>query len=613
MPDPLQFDPDEFETPALEAAAEPTTAPATKLAPPLDDSLSSLWEPESHGDARGDLADLLQQQGAIDAERLATARRLQRQAPGKRLAEILVGLGLAEAAVQEAAAEIAGVPFRRVNAGEHDGEMFSKLGSDYCRRHAVLPIGVESGRVVVGTVSPDDVFLIDDVKRRLGVALVRHVLITASDLQAVLEASAGNGEEVDISRILADVAEDDVEVQREEEVSDDIERQAESSPVVRYVNHIIQSAVREGASDIHIEPDEKQLRVRFRIDGVLFDAMNPPRRMHAALTSRIKIMANLDIAERRLPQDGRIRAAVGGRQLDIRVSTVPTPAGEKSVMRLLDNRSIQTSLEDLGFESKTLESWTEQISQPHGIILVTGPTGSGKTTTLYSSIRKMDIRRMNVSTVEDPVEYHLAGITQIQTHDRIGMSFSRALKALLRQDPDVVMVGEIRDLETAVTAIQAALTGHLVLSTLHTNDAPGAVTRLINIGVEPFLIGAALNAVLAQRLVRRICPNCCGVTEAGPELKAVLDKHGFDLAKLQAGKGCDQCRQTGYSGRVGIYELLTMNDRLRDSVAGNPSITEFRRICIGEGMTTLRQDGFEKVTRGLTTVEEVFRVTDSTL
>jgi type IV pilus assembly protein PilB len=625
MNDPLHFDPDEFSAGAAGDGSAPTRSGSAAVSPPRpeaseakalanDASLSALYVPETHDHAeREDLAELLHRIGELDAERFATARRLQKQAPGRRFAEVLVGLGLAEAVVQEAAATIAGIPFRRIEGGIPDADLLAKLGTDYCRRHMVLPIGHEGGRVVVGTVSPDDVFLLDDVKRRLGATLVRHVLITAADLQAVLEAAAGDGDEADISRILADVAEDDVEVQQEEEVSDDIERQAESSPVVRYVNLIIQSAVRDGASDIHIEPDERQLRVRFRIDGVLFDAMNPPRRLHAALTSRIKIMANLDIAERRLPQDGRIRAAVGGRQLDIRVSTVPTPAGEKTVMRLLDNRSIQTSLEDLGFEPATLSTWTEQIAQPHGIILVTGPTGSGKTTTLYSSIRKMDIRRMNVSTVEDPVEYHLSGITQIQTHERIGMSFARALKALLRQDPDVVMVGEIRDLETAVTAIQAALTGHLVLSTLHTNDAPGAVTRLINIGVEPFLVGAALNAVLAQRLVRRICPSCRSPFAAGPEMAAVLAKHGIDPAVLQSGKGCEQCRQTGYSGRVGIYELLAMNDRLRDSVAGNPSITEFRRVCLAEGMQSLRHDGFAKVSRGLTTVEEVFRVTDSTL
>jgi len=573
--------------------------------------LSDLYTPEPTTDGGGDVADRLLLAGEIDGERLATARRLHRQSPGRRLGDILVGLGIAEAKVQEISAELAGVPFRRLEPESVDPSLISRLGIDYCRRHGVLPIAEESGRVVVGTIRLDDVFLLDDVKRRLGSAMLRHVLVTSGDLESVLEEIDGGEEEQDLSKLLADAAEDDVEVQQEEEVADDIEQQAESSPVVRFVNHIIQTALREGASDIHIEPGERQLRVRFRIDGVLFDAMDTPRRMHAALTSRIKIIANMDIAERRLPQDGRIRATVAGRQLDIRVSTVPTPHGEKTVMRLLDNRSIQVSLEDLGFADGTLSAWNRLIAQPHGIILVTGPTGSGKTTTLYSSIRKMDIGRMNVSTVEDPVEYHLSGITQIQTHDRIGMNFAKALKSLLRQDPDVVMVGEIRDLETAVTAIQAALTGHLVLSTLHTNDAPGAVTRLINIGVEPFLVGAALTATLAQRLVRRICPACSRPASPGEEMVAMLESQGVDPADLRDGGGCESCRRTGYAGRLGIFELLRMNDRLRDAVAGNPNITEFRRACLADGMTSLREDGFEKVRRGLTTVEEVFRVTDS--
>ncbi|MGA1018697.1 MAG: GspE/PulE family protein, partial [Phycisphaerales bacterium] len=378
-----------------------------------DGLLSDLYTPEPSAEgADGDVADRLLLAGELDGERLATARRLHRQSPGRRIGDILVGLGVAEAKVQEISAELAGVPFRRVPAEQADADLISKLGADYCRRHQVLPIAVEAGRIVVGTTRLDEVFLLDDVKRRLGGAHVRHVLITTGDLQAVLEALDGGEEEQDLSKLLADAAEDDVEVQQEEEVADDIEQQAESSPVVRFVNHIIQTALKEGASDIHIEPGERQLRVRFRIDGVLFDAMDTPRRMHAALTSRIKIIANMDIAERRLPQDGRIRATVSGRQLDIRVSTVPTPHGEKTVMRLLDNRSIQVSLEDLGFAEKTLKTWNELIAQPHGIILVTGPTGSGKTTTLYSSIRKMDISRMNVSTVEDPVDERQAQLEQ---------------------------------------------------------------------------------------------------------------------------------------------------------------------------------------------------------
>jgi type IV pilus assembly protein PilB len=379
------------------------------------------------------------------------------------------------------------------------------------------------------------------------------------------------------------------------------------------VNHIIQTALKEGASDIHIEPGEKNLRVRLRIDGILFESMAPPLKMHAALTSRIKIMANLDIAERRLPQDGRIRATVMGRTIDLRVSTVPTPYGEKTVMRILDDRAIQVSMDELGFAEDTHFLWKKQIEQPHGIILVTGPTGSGKTTTLYSSIRQMDTQKLNVSTVEDPVEYNLGGITQIQTHAQIDMTFARALKALLRQDPDVVMVGEIRDQETATIAVQAALTGHLVLSTLHTNDAPSSVTRLINIGVEPFLVGAALNAVLAQRLVRRICSECMQPQEVPAEMAESLMMHGIQSGMLQHGAGCDACRQTGYAGRLGLYELLVLDDHLRDLIASSPNVTEFRRICCERGMVTLREDGFKKVQDSMTTIEEVMRVTEATI
>ncbi|MHC4911332.1 MAG: GspE/PulE family protein, partial [Planctomycetota bacterium] len=352
---------------------------------------------------------------------------------------------------------------------------------------------------------------------------------------------------------------------------------------------------------------------RFRIDGVLFEMMNPPRKMHAALTSRLKIMANLDIAEKRLPQDGRIRVTVLGRNIDLRMSTVPTPKGEKTVLRILDDRSIDVTLDQLGFSEDALTIWSHQIDQPHGIVLVTGPTGSGKTTTLYSSLKKMDLRKLNVSTVEDPVEYNLNGITQIQTHEKIGMTFAAALKSLLRQDPDVVMLGEIRDLETATIAIQASLTGHLVLSTLHTNDAPSSITRLINIGIESFLIGAAVNAVLAQRLVRKICAECAAPVPVNEDIAEFLQMHGIVKDTVIEGAGCGTCRDTGYAGRVGLYELLVLDDHIRDEIARSPNVTEFRRICCERGMTTLRQDGFEKVAAGKTTVAEVLRVTESTI
>jgi type IV pilus assembly protein PilB len=322
-------------------------------------------------------------------------------------------------------------------------------------------------------------------------------------------------------------------------------------------------------------------------------------------------MGGLDIAERRLPQDGRIRVNIQGRRLDLRMSTIPTAAGEKCVMRILDQRSITVPLEGLGMDEDTLAIWKRQIDEPHGIILVTGPTGSGKTTTLYASLGQMDKQKQNISTVEDPIEYHLEGITQTQTHEKIGMTFSRALKALLRQDPDVILIGEIRDQDTATTAIQASLTGHLVLSTLHTNDAPGSVTRLINIGLEPFLVGAALNAVLAQRLVRRICSECKREVAPEGELKEFLEMQGVPVEKVSEGAGCDKCRNTGYSGRVGIYEMLVVDDRIRDAIARNPNVSEFRRLCLERGMTTLRADGWRKVAAGQTTVAEIRRVTES--
>ncbi len=590
-----------------------SSADPTRLRP--EDALANIYNPVE-ADQSSDLGDVLLARELITTEQHANAQRVLKQSPGRSLAEVLIEMGTSEEAVQQVVAELNRIPFERVNPESPDAldeKGFSKLGLDFCKGNLLLPLRREGARLVVGTTNPDDVFLLDDVKRRLGVTSIKHVLITATDIAAVADhRTEADADIVDVDELLADVDEDDVEIVQDQSDDADI-ADAESSPVVRYVNHIIQTALKEGASDIHIEPDEKKLKVRFRIDGVLFEMMNPPRKMHAALTSRIKIMANLDIAERRLPQDGRIRVTVHGRKLDLRVSTVPTPKGEKTVMRILDNRSIQVTLDELGFGEDTLTIWKNQIAQPHGIILVTGPTGSGKTTTLYSSIRQMDLQKLNVSTVEDPVEYNLSNITQIQTHDKIGMTFAKALKALLRQDPDVVMVGEIRDLETATTAIQAAMTGHLVLSTLHTNDAPSSITRLINIGVEPFLVGAAANAVLAQRLIRKICKHCAQPLETSEQLREFVDMHGIDASSLKMGKGCSRCRETGYAGRLGLYELLVLDDHIRDTIARNPNVTEFRRTCKERGMVTLREDGFRKVSDGHTTVEEILRVTESTI
>jgi type IV pilus assembly protein PilB len=597
--------------------------------PAVGDALSSVYQPEiAEIQKAQELGDFLVAVEAITAQALGAAQQVVKASPGRRLTDVLLEQGADEVRVYQAVAGMADVPFERVDLdrgldGGFDGTMLQRLSTEFCKDHQVIPLRTQkvgssgASRVVVGVGNPDDVFLLDEVRRRLGVTSVKLVVVPPSDIRAALEV-VGQSEqaakqEVDVSELLSEVDENDVQVEKssKESLEVDLEAQASESPVIRYVNYIIQSAAKEGASDIHIEPAEKKLKVRFRIDGMLLEMMNPPAGMSAAITSRLKIMANLDISERRLPQDGRIRCTVGGRKLDLRLSTLPNTYGEKVVMRILDTRSINVELENLGFDPTTLQVWKKCVDEPHGIVLVTGPTGSGKTTTLYASLRQLDKNTMNVCTVEDPVEYHLDGITQTQTHEKIGMTFAKALKALLRQDPDVIMLGEIRDLETAHTAIQAALTGHLVLSTLHTNDAPSSITRLVNIGLEPFLVGAAVRGVLAQRLVRRLCPVCKTQGSPSEEFIEYLTMNGFQPDQMFSAKGCDKCRNRGYSGRVGIYELLVVDDSLRDIIARNPNVAEFRRICLERGMVSLRQDGMSKVAKGVTSVEEVIRATES--
>jgi type IV pilus assembly protein PilB len=583
----------------------------------------NVYTPEAglvhHATAAGDICELLISKGVVTAENVTAARNVIKQSPGKAITSVLVDQGASEAAVQQCVAEIAGVPFERIDIaagleGGVDGEMLQRLGGDFCLHRGVIPLRMDGSRAVVGTTNPDDVFLLDEVKSKLGVGSIKLVLVCAGEIKEMVSSvSEGEAEEVDITEILAGVDESDVELAEADNGAEDLDMEARAgeSPVIRYVNYIIQTAVKEGASDIHIEPGDKKLKVRFRIDGILFEMMNPPAGMSAAIASRLKIMGNLDISERRVPQDGRIRCQVAGRKLDLRMSTLPSGYGEKIVCRILDTRSINVDLEDLGFESDTLEIWRHQIGAPHGIVLVTGPTGSGKTTTLYSSMRQLDKNKLNITTVEDPIEYHLEGVTQTQTHEKIGMTFGRALKALLRQDPDIIMLGEIRDMETAHIAVQAALTGHLVLSTLHTNDAPSSVTRLVNIGLEPFLVGAAINAVLAQRLVRRLCSVCACEEKPSDEMGEYLELQGMPAETMWVPKGCDKCRNTGYSGRVGIYELLAVDDSVRDIIARNPNVSEFRRLCLERGMVSLRADGMKKALKGQTSIQEILRVTES--
>ncbi len=588
--------------------------------PGLQPAMCEIYTPgtDAVSERATDLGELLVARGVVSAERLATAQGVIKASPGRRLVDVLLEQGVDEIPVRRAMADQAGVPFERVDLekgldGGFDGKMLQRLGPEFCREHLVLPLRSEGARAVVGVTRPDDVFLVDEIRQRLAAPSVKLVMVAAFDVRGALEIVGEDtqADDANISAILSEVGEGDVQVEKASSEAVDLEREAGESPVIKYVNHIIQKAIKEGASDIHIEPSEKRLKVRFRIDGELYESMNPPASMAAAITSRLKIMANLDISERRLPQDGRIRCAVQGRKLDLRMSTLPTAVGEKTVMRILDTRSISVALGELGFDEATLTIWSKQIDSPHGIVLVTGPTGSGKTTTLYASLRQLDKNSMNISTVEDPVEYHLDGITQTQTHEKIGMTFATALRSLLRQDPDVIMLGEIRDHETAQIAVQAALTGHLVLSTLHTNDAPSSITRLVNIGLEPFLVGAAVNAVLAQRLVRRLCVACKARERPTPERAEYLEMIGMDPEAVHVAKGCDKCRKTGYAGRVGIYELLVVDDQVRDVVARNPNVAEFRRLCLERGMVCLRDDGMKKVAAGLTTVEEVLRVTEA--
>jgi type IV pilus assembly protein PilB len=610
-----------------EEPVSPAGDPAVKTPPPeprasVGPGLADIYTPGKHPDetpAAARLGEALLSRSCVTPAQLTAAQQVIRQSPGKSLVETLLEQGIEEEPIQRVVADLAGLAFERIDLGDGidkalDGKLLQRLGIDFCKQHLVLPLRMEGARAVIGATTPDNVFLLDEIRQRIGVASVKLVLVTAYDVRGALEIVGGPAEQdVDLSAMLADVDEADVEVEREDDDQVDLEREAAESPVIRYVNYIIQTAIKEGASDIHIEPSEHRLKVRFRIDGVLFEMMNPPAKWAAAITSRIKIMANLDISERRIPQDGRIRCTVQGRKLDLRVSTIPTAGGEKTVLRILDTRAISVQLEDLGFSEATLDVWRKVIDSPHGIVLVTGPTGSGKTTTLYASLRQLDKNSMNISTVEDPIEYHLDGITQTQTHEKIGMGFATALRALLRQDPDVIMLGEVRDHDTATIAIQAAMTGHLVLSTLHTNDAPSSITRLINIGIEPFLVGAAVNAVLAQRLIRRLCTHCRQQQTPTPEMAEFLAMRGLDPSVCWGAPGCDRCRSTGYSGRTGIYELLTIDDQVRDIIARNPNVAEFRRLCLERGMVSLRQDGMRKVASGVTIIEEVLRATEATV
>jgi type IV pilus assembly protein PilB len=573
--------------------------------------LSQLYSPEEEESPAPirDVAEVLCEMGKITAEQLSEVRRSQKAKPNCDVAQVISELHLVgEPDLSMARAGLYGLEFRRIEPDQVNREAFSKLDLDYIRNNRVIPVEIRGETLVVATSRPADLFVIEDVKRQVQMN-TETVVCMEADIDRVCETLSGEREDQNLDEIISDMADVEV-VHDEQEESEDLEKMAGQSPIIKFVNYLISNAIREGASDIHIEPKEKFMRTRYRIDGILFEMKQSPLKMHPAIVSRIKIMANLDISERRLPQDGKIKVSVGGRAIDLRVSTLPTSHGEKVVIRILDSLSVLRGLEQLGMEPDVMKTFGEQIVLPHGILLVTGPTGSGKSTTLYSGLCQMDRDKLNISTVEDPIEYELDFCNQVQVNEKIHLDFATCLRSLLRQDPDVIMIGEIRDNETARIGVQAALTGHLVLSTLHTNDAAASVTRLVDIGIEPYLIAASLNGVLAQRLVRKICPKCKKPCDVSDNVLRYVKRAGVQADQIFHGEGCDSCRGSGYVGRVGIYEMLVIDEQFREMINKDPSANNMRRTFHEAGHRSMFDDGILKVKQGLTTIEEVLRVTE---
>jgi type IV pilus assembly protein PilB len=572
--------------------------------------LSNLYSPQENTPSHvRDIADVLCEMGKISAEKLLTVRKLQAEKPDCEIHQIIRELNLAEETdISMAKADLYGFKFRHIELDNVNREAFDKLEFDYIKNNRIMPVATQGQTLMLATSRPADLFVIEDVKRQTRMK-VEVLVCPDEDITKVCEAFEKEKIDYGLDDAISDL--EDVEVvQEKEDDLENIEKMAGQSPVIKFVNYLISNAIHQGASDIHIEPKEKCTKIRYRVDGVLFEMTQSSSKMHPAIISRVKIMANLDISERRLPQDGKIKVSVGGRGIDLRISTLPTNHGEKVVIRVLDSKTIMRDLEQLGMEPEICEVFRQQIKLPHGILLVTGPTGSGKSTTLYSSLCQMDGEKLNISTVEDPVEYQLDFCNQVQVNDKIGLDFGSALRSLLRQDPDVMMIGEIRDNVTARIAVQAALTGHLVLSTLHTNDAASSVTRLVNIGIDEYLIAASLNAVLAQRLVRKICPKCKAEYQMPENIRKHIAKSGIKAKELFAGAGCDDCRGTGYVGRMGIYELLVIDDLFRDMINKDSSVSNMRRVFRESGQPCLFDDGIKKMEQGLTTIEEVLRVTE---
>jgi type IV pilus assembly protein PilB len=557
------------------------------------------------------LGELLVREKLISLQQLRQAQDEQRRT-GQNLGATLAKLGyISDGEITNFLSAQYRVPAINLDEYEIDQDVLKLVSKDVCDKHKIIPVSRAGSSLIMAMADPTNLHAIDDIKFLTGFN-VEPVVASETAIAAAVDRFYQSGPSYD--EVMAGFDEEEIEFGAEGEELNlmELEKASEDAPVVRLVNMILLNAIKKGASDIHCEPYEKKLRIRYRIDGVLIDEMAPPLKLKAAIASRLKIMSQLDIAERRLPQDGRIKLKLGkGREMDFRVSVLPTLWGEKIVLRLLDKSNLQLDMTKLGFDNQPLSDFQWAIHQPWGMVLVTGPTGSGKTTTLYSALSELNKPSCNISTAEDPVEYNLHGINQVQMHDEIGLNFAMSLRAFLRQDPDIIMVGEIRDFETAEIAVKAALTGHLVLSTLHTNDAPATISRLLNMGVEPFLITASVNLVLAQRLARKNCADC--KQEIKLEKQTLFDI-GFSeeqvaTGKLMKGAGCRTCNGTGYKGRVALYEVMKFSDSLKEMVLQGASTAELKVAAIKQGMSTLRASGIRKVLDGVTSTEEILRVT----
>ncbi len=549
------------------------------------------------------LGQVLVDAGVVTQAELERALTEQRHT-GDRLGDILLRNGFAsQDAIATAAAKQLGVEFLRLQEVALNEQILLQVPEHLARRHRVIPIREENGALVMGMVDPMDVVAIDDLRKHTGKS-IDPVVITVDDFQRALNQYPALDSTVE--QLIQDIK--PLDHPGEEQPTDRLRAVANEAPVVRLANTVILEAIRRGASDIHVEPQEHRVRIRFRIDGTLYSVMTPPKHVQAALVSRLKIVGNMNIAERRLPQDGRAELKVDSREIDLRISTIPTMWGEKVVLRILEKQGAFVDVEKLGLLPEDHRRFEQIIIKPYGILLLTGPTGSGKTTTLYAILNRLNRTEVNIVTIEDPVEYQLPGIAQVQVNVKAGVTFANGLRSFLRQDPDIIMVGEIRDEETARIAIHAALTGHLVLSTLHTNDAPGAITRLVDMGIEPFLVSSSLIGVIAQRLLRVLCLRCKESYRPTPEMLARAGMAGGEVPTLYRAVGCQYCNHIGYKGRTGIFEIMPMDESIKHLIFKNATAGQLKEAAMSAGMRTLQQAGLAKVWNGTTSLDEVFRV-----